>query len=144
MPTPRRLAAFAVLILALSLMGPPARAGEGETFVCTFGDGDAFSFEEMGFAHASVKPLDLRISGVVPGADKAELKTDAGTAPLKVVQALGARHFLEVAVEGYLVITTIYERAGADGAFAAVHSRHLAVIGEPFVAQYRGTCRMAG
>jgi hypothetical protein len=144
MPTMRRPAAFCAVPIAALLLGTVARAGDEQSFNCTFSDGAAYSFDGKSFVRADVKPLELRISGVVPGAGTAELQTAAGKASLKVVQALGARHFLEVAVEGYLVITTIYEAADSAGRFAAAHSRHLAVVGEPSVAQYRGTCKVAG
>ena len=122
------------------LTAVPALAGDNVGYDCQFVDGTTHSYENGAFVRADVKPLGFRIVNVRPQAETARLETGNGSSSLKVVQALGARHFIEVAVEGYLVITTIYEAKDASGAFAAVHSRHLAVIGEPFVAQYRGSC----
>lgn len=136
----RRLAALALALLPAASAPPSAQAGEARSFDCVLAEGEAYSFEAKRFTRADVKPLSIRITDVVAGSQTATLASENGKAGLKVVQALGALHFLEVAVEGYLVITTIYETPNAEGRLAAVHSRHLAVIGEPFVAQYRGSC----
>jgi hypothetical protein len=39
-----------------------------------------------------------------------------------------------------LNITTVYDRDEASGKYPAVHSRHLAILGQPVVAQYQGFC----
>jgi len=39
-----------------------------------------------------------------------------------------------------LNITTIYAKADTSGKYPAVHSRHLAIRGQPVVAQYQGLC----
>jgi hypothetical protein len=56
------------------------------------------------------------------------------------VQAVNATHFLEVVTEGYLNITTIYDKDEASGKYPAVHSRHLGILGQPVVTQYQGFC----
>lgn len=133
----------AAALLLLAILPETARAEAGSSYECRFEAGTAFSYEAGAFHAADAKPLAFTITGAGEGAASATLVLDRGTSALKVVQALGARHFLEVAVEGYLNVTTIYEAAGKDGAFAAIHSRHLAIVGVPFVAQYRGACRSA-
>jgi len=56
------------------------------------------------------------------------------------VRALNANHFLEVANEGFLNLTTVYDKDPTTGTHPAVHSRHLGVLGEPVFAQYAGFC----
>jgi hypothetical protein len=53
---------------------------------------------------------------------------------------VNATHFLEVVTEGYLNITTVYDRDEATGKYPAVHSRHLGILGQPVIAQYQGFC----
>jgi hypothetical protein len=57
-----------------------------------------------------------------------------------VVQAVNATHFLEVVTEGFLHITTVYDKDDAKGAYPAVHSRHFGLPGQPIVTQYQGFC----
>jgi len=60
---------------------------------------------------------------------------------LRIVRALNANHYLEVANEGFLNLTTVYDKDPATGLRPAIHSRHLGVLGQPVFAQYTGTCR---
>jgi hypothetical protein len=53
-------------------------------------------------------------------------------------------HFLEAANEGFLNLTTIYDKDEAEGAYPAVHSRHFAILGQPVVTQYQGFCEAKG
>ena len=58
--------------------------------------------------------------------------------------AMNATHFLEVVTEGFLHITTIYDKDEASGAYPAVHSRHFGIVGQPIVTQYQGFCEAKG
>lgn len=59
---------------------------------------------------------------------------------LKAVRALNANTFIEVANEGFLYLTTIYDRDPTTGNYPAVHSRHFGLFGQPMFAQYEGHC----
>ena len=63
---------------------------------------------------------------------------------LRIVQAVNAMHFLEVVTEGFLHITTVYDKDPAKGAYPAVHSRHFGLFGQPLVTQYQGFCEATG
>ena len=58
-----------------------------------------------------------------------------------LVRALNANSFLEVANEGFLNLTTVYDRDATSGTYPAVHSRHFGIIGQPVFGQYAGTCK---
>jgi hypothetical protein len=118
----------------------PAAAADPAGFVCTFQQGTAHAYEKGQFAAEKVAPLSFGISAVNGAAQTAELRTERGTAALRLVQAVNATHFLEVVTEGYLNITTIYDKDEASGKYPAVHSRHLAILGQPVVTQYQGFC----
>jgi hypothetical protein len=60
------------------------------------------------------------------------------------VQAVNAMHFLEVAIEGALYITTVYDKDESSGAYPAVHSRHFDLLGQPIVTHYQGFCQEEG
>ena len=129
------------LLLAMQLAGPAAQAAEEpKAFACTFTNGVSFSYEKGQFATEKASPLSFGVAAIDLAAQTAELKTARGTGHLRVAQAVNATHFLEVVTEGYLHVTTIYEKDEAKGTYPAVHSRHFSVLGQPLVAQYQGFC----
>ena len=67
-----------------------------------------------------------------------------GTGQLRIVQAVNAMHFLEVVTEGFLHVTTVYDKDEAKGLYPAVHSRHFGLFGQPLVTQYQGFCEATG
>jgi len=127
-------------LLLLVLFGVPAAADDPSAFVCTFSIGTAHAYDKGQFAAEQAAPLRFGISAVNVAAQSADLRTERGTATLRLVQAVNATHFIEVATEGYLNITTIYDKDETSGKYPAVHSRHLAILGQPVVAQYQGLC----
>ncbi len=54
---------------------------------------------------------------------------------------MNANHFLEVVNEGFLNLTTVYDKDPKTGLHPAVHSRHLGLVGQPVFGQYTGTCK---
>ena len=131
--------ARAAVCLSLLLVAPAA-ADEPTAFACNFTVGTAFAYDQGKFAPEPAAPLSFTITAVDTKAQTAELTTERGTGPLRLVQAVNATHFLEVATEGYLNITTIYDKDEASGKYPAVHSRHLGILGQPVVTQYQGFC----
>ena len=128
------------LFVASALAVMPAGASDLPAMLsCTFLEGGAWAFEQGKF---EVKPVD-KFAFVIRDIDRtamtARIERKDGLAILRMVQAVDALHFIEVGVEGYLNLTTVYEKQ-ASGDHPAVHSRHVAVLGEPLVSQYRGTC----
>ena len=133
--------AVAALLLSMVLTGAPVRAAdEPKEFACTFTNGVAHSYDGGQFATEKASPLSFGVAAIDHAAQTAELKTQRGTGQLRVVQAVNATHFLEVVTEGYLHITTIYDKDEAKGTYPAVHSRHFGVLGQPIVTQYQGAC----
>jgi hypothetical protein len=122
------------------LWGAPARAQEPKAFACTFTTGISFFYEKGRFATEPASPLSFGVAAIDLAAQSAELKTERGTGRLRVAQAVSATHFLEVVTEGYLNVTTIYDKDDAKGLYPAVHSRHFGVLGQPLVTQYQGYC----
>ena len=134
-----RLAVTFLMVLIAS--GAVVRAAEEpKAFACTFTNGVSFSYEKGQFATEKASPLSFGVAAIDLAAQTAELKTARGTGHLRVAQAVNATHFLEVVTEGYLHVTTIYEKDEAKGTYPAVHSRHFSVLGQPLVAQYQGFC----
>jgi hypothetical protein len=134
-----RLAAAFLVPLLLSVTSARA-ADEPKTFACTFNTGVAFSYEKGQFVTEKASPLSFGVAAIDLGAQTAEIKTRGGTGRLRVAQAVNATHFLEVVTEGYLNVTTIYDKDEARGVYPAVHSRHVSVLGQPVVTQYQGFC----
>ncbi len=141
------LAAMLAAVTGLSLATASVRAEGIETAIaCEFEGGTSSSY--VGGTFVSRAPLPLRFSIVDIDLEQqsARLRTassDAPSATLRVIRALNANHFLEVVPEGFLNLTTIYDRDPATGAYPAVHSRHLGLLGQPIFAQYTGLCRPA-
>lgn len=130
---------FALLLCALA--AEPVRAVDEPTaFACTFANGTAQVYEKGQFVPEKASPLSFGIAAINAQAQTADLKTEQGTGSLRVVRAVNAMHFLEVATEGALHITTIFDKDDAKGAYPAVHSRHFGLFGQPIVTQYHGFC----
>jgi hypothetical protein len=134
----------AIFLAGISGLTPskPAQAADlPSAMACTFLDGGAWSYEKSTFASKPVAKFLFTVRDIDRATMTAKLERKDGLAALRMVQAVDALHFIEVGVEGYLNLTTIYEKQ-ATGEHPAVHSRHVAVLGEPLVSQYRGTCQV--
>jgi hypothetical protein len=122
-----------------------ARAGaqdEPKGFDCVFETGTSWTFAKGAFAQKPPEPLKFTITDIDLDGQSARLGTDVSgkSGSLKIVRAINANHYLEVVNEGFLNLTTIYDRDATTGKHPAVHSRHFGVIGAPVVAQYAGFC----
>lgn len=138
-PLEMTIAALAAAFVSI-MGGAPLAAQE---YSCRFGSGSAHVFENGGYEQRRAGTLEFGIAAVDVNAQTAELRTGKGSGRLRVVLALGAQHFIEVAAAGYLNLTTIYEQASTVGVYPAVHSRHSNVAGAPVVSQLHGFCRSA-
>ncbi len=129
----------AVALLASATVAQAAE--DPKSFACTFSAGAAFSYEGGSFKPEKVGPITFEIAAINPELQSADLVTPAGSRSLRVVRAVNALHFLEVVGEGFLNMTTVYDRDDAKGAHPAVHSRHFGVLGQPVIGQYQGFCQ---
>ena len=111
-------------------------------FKCTFETGHAWSYNEGEFSSKAPALLTFEITEIDLDGQSARLLTDGHDNPgtLKIVRAINANHFLEVVNEGFLNLTTVYDKDPATGAHPAVHSRHFGLLGQPVFAQYAGSC----
>jgi hypothetical protein len=134
-----------VSLALLALLLAPAAADEPKAFACSFTAGVTHAYDKGQFTAEKASPLAFGIAAIDLNAQTADLKMEGGTGALRVVQAVNATHFLEVATEGFLHITTIYDKDDAKGgAYPAVHSRHFGIVGQPIVTQYQGFCEAKG
>jgi hypothetical protein len=133
---------IALVTLALVIAATPAGAWEGPThFACDFDKGYAWSYEAGAFKSTPPSDLSFEIAAIDLNKQSASLIVNGKESnTLKVVRALNANHFIEVANEGFLNLTTIYDRDPATGKYPAVHSRHFGLFGQPVFAQYAGNC----
>jgi hypothetical protein len=127
-------------ISAWAMSAWAAEANEPKGYVCALGAGAAQVYGKGAFKAETASPLTLEIGDIDPAQQSAVQKSAKGEGPLRVVRAVGALHFLEVVSEGYLNITTVYDKDAVKGAHPAVHSRHFGVLGEPVISQYHGFC----
>ncbi len=131
------------LSLALCLAAPAHAASDGlAPLACSFLLGSAWSYTAGDYARADSQPLAFDITDVNFDAQTARLIVDGkvASAAMRVVRALNASHFIEVANEGYMNVTTVFDVDPAVGKRPAIHSRHLGVVGQPVFAQYAGFC----
>ena len=129
--------------LLMTLLSATATAGEPKAFSCSFPAGLAHVYEKGQFATEQAAPISFGIEAIDTAAQTADLKMPRGTGHLRIVQAVNAMHFLEVVTEGFLNVTTIYDKDETKGAYPAVHSRHFGLFGQPLVTQYQGFCQAA-
>ena len=130
--------------LAAIAVGPVRAQDEPKGFVCTFNTGTSWNYDNGSFKPATTEPLSFEIAAIDLDKQSAHLVSAGGngtpSAALKIVRAINANHFLEVVNEGFLNLTTIYDKDATSGVYPAVHSRHFGVLGQPVFAQYAGTC----
>lgn len=138
MTLPRTLAVLALLLPVA------AQAQEWpKGLSCAFNTGTAADQVEGGFKQAPASPLSFEVRGIDLDAQIAQMlaKPEASPGTLRIVRALNANHFIEVLNEGFIGLTTVYDKVAATGEFPAVHSRHVGVLGQAVVAQYLGSCK---
>lgn len=136
------LAVAAVLVL-ISAGASAQDADEApEKLICSFSNGTSVSYEAGGFQSKPANPLGFTVTRIDLEGQSAELVASEGSAPvtLRIIRAVNANHFLEVVNEGFLNLTTIYDKDPKTGLHPAVHSRHLGLVGQPVFGQYTGTC----
>lgn len=129
------MAAFAIASAALAEDDMPTH------FACDFDKGYSWSYDAGKYQSAAPSDLSFEIGSIDLDKQSASLILGGKTAStLRIVRALNANHFLEVANEGFLNLTTIYDKDPATGKYPAVHSRHFGLFGQPVFAQYAGAC----
>lgn len=131
-----------VVLVAMACAGMVRAQGAATAFTCAFDTGTSWGYEKGAFNTKSAEPLKFEISGIDLEAQTARLDAEGqkSSAALKIVRAINANHFLEVVNEGFLNLTTVYDKDPKTGTHPAVHSRHFGVVGEPVFAQYAGFC----
>jgi hypothetical protein len=130
------------LSLAVLMSDGAAAQDDPKGFDCVFETGTSWTFANGAFVTKAPEPLKFTIADIDLDGQSARLGTDVNgkSGSLKIVRAINANHFLEVVNEGFLNLTTVYDKDPKTGKHPAVHSRHFGVIGEPVVAQYTGFC----
>lgn len=137
--------ALTLAFAAVFVMLPHGQVSSAQAAVsgydCRFSDGETHRFTAGAFGARPAEALKFDIRDVNAAKQSARLGQSDERREVRYVPALDASHFIEVTVAGFLNITTIY--AGGDDAVErpAVHSRHVGIVGQPVVAQYRGTCK---
>ncbi len=133
-----------IIVLAAAVAAGPAFAetADPRSMSCEFNSGTSTSYVDGSFTSKPPSPLSFTIFNIDLDGQSAELEGKAGTTSIKlrVVRAINANHYLEVVNEGFLNLTTIYDKDPATGRHPAVHSRHFGILGQPVFAQYTGTC----
>jgi hypothetical protein len=126
----------------LAVAQPEEAQAEPKGYVCAFSSGTSSSYENGTFKVKPPVELKFEISDIDLDGQTAHLITNGQqkAGALKIVRAINANHFLEVVNEGFLNLTTVYDKDTAVGSHPAVHSRHLGVLGQPVFAQYAGFC----
>lgn len=142
--------AVAALMAAVSAIGSTVTVGTAlaapedgpRRFRCEFSAGAVQTFDKGAFVSAKAAPLSFELVDIDLDGQSAKLVATSGAAPggVRVVRAINANHFLEVATEGFLNLTTIYDKDPVTGRYPAIHSRHFGLLGQPVYGQYTGSC----
>ncbi|MFM1813839.1 MAG: hypothetical protein RLZ98_534 [Pseudomonadota bacterium] len=139
-----RFLTMIVALLAWATLAPAMANGVMPANLdCTFSQGTTVSYAKGNYKSKPVTPLAIGIVEIDLTGQRAILRNGTGRTTLRVVRAINANHFLEVVTEGFLNMTTIYDKDSATGTYPAVHSRHFGLFGEPVISQYYGFCKAA-
>jgi hypothetical protein len=134
---------LAVCSEIVGLKAPVVAADQAppKALTCMFAEGRAQTYAAGTFKGEPAGQLSLELSDVNIETQSAQLiRPNGARAPVRLVRAVNAFHVLEVVAEGYLNVTTIYDRDDATKAYPAAHSRHVGILGQPVVSQYVGRC----
>jgi hypothetical protein len=124
-------------------MAEPANAQDApKNLNCSFTDGASRSYDAGVFHSKPPNPLSFSIEDVDLDKQTATIKAapEAKPGKLSVVRAINANHYLEAVNEGFLNLTTVYDKDPHLGKYPAVHSRHFGLLGQPVFGQYTGFC----
>jgi hypothetical protein len=131
------------ILLCLGAATPQAAAEDNpKNITCSFAQGASQSYAAGVFESKASTPLSFSVEDIDLEQQTATLKAtpDAKPGKLSVVRAINANHYLEVVNEGFLNLTTVYDKDEKAGKYPAVHSRHGGILGSPVFAQYTGFC----
>lgn len=143
----RRAAIRGMALLSAATFATAAWSAEEDAgprrLACTFQSGTSVSYEAGSFASKPASPLSFSLDSIDLEGQSAQLVAGQDAAPVtvRIVRAINANHFLEVVNEGFLNLTTIYDKDPKTGAYPAVHSRHFGLLGQPVFGQYTGFCK---
>lgn len=130
--------------LGLAASGWAATATEDEPkrLRCSFAAGTVQTFDKGAFSAAKAEPLSFELVEIDLEIQSAKIVASSGAAAggVRVVRAINANHFIEVANEGFLNLTTVYDKDAVSGRRPAIHSRHFGLLGQPVYGQYTGSC----
>ncbi|MCC7250368.1 hypothetical protein [Hyphomicrobium sp.] len=136
--------AAAGVVLGLGALAWRAEADEDKpaNLSCAFAEGASWTYETGAFQSKPPNPLSFAIADIDLERQTATLRATPGAeaGKLSVVRAINANHYLEVVNEGFLNLTTVYDKDEKAGKHPAVHSRHFGLLGSPVFAQYTGFC----
>jgi hypothetical protein len=139
----RAVARFLAAALGLGIAAGAAVADDNpKNLSCSFKEGAAWTYDAGVFHSKASTPLSFGIADIDLDKQTAILKAapDAKPGKLSVVRALNANHYIEAVNEGFLNLTTVYDKDQRTGTYPAVHSRHGGVLGSPVFGQYTGFC----
>jgi hypothetical protein len=127
--------------LVLPLLVLPSRADETvKGFACTFTEGTAASYDKGAFRPEPASAIRFEVTEIGLAAQTATLVIGERRATVRVFRGVSALNVLEIVAEGYLNVTTIYDRDVGAATHPAVHARHFGVLSQPVVSHYRGSC----
>jgi hypothetical protein len=125
---------------AISLASPAHAVTDPQGYTCTFNVGAARTYDKGRFKPEKASKVAFDIDKIAAEQQTASIKRGDAIGTLRVVRAVNALHFLEVVGEGFMNVTTVYDRDAKATKHPAVHSRHFGVLGQPIFAQYQGLC----
>lgn len=143
----RKLTTLVLGIILFALKPPMVFSDEKEKLAlrleCTFSKGVMISYADGKFIEEPARVLTFALLKIDLDAQIAELEMNSGQKSLavRIVRAINANHFLEVVNEGFLNLTTIYDKDTSRGIYPAIHSRHLGLLGQPVYGHYTGSCK---
>jgi hypothetical protein len=137
-------AVVSIGLVVLAFVGTAQAMAEStapKAVACTFTEGTTRSLSKGQFKAETPGSIRFEVTAIDLDAATAVLRTARGAAPVRLVRAVNAFHVLEVVTEGFLNVTTIYDRDDALGGHPAAHSRHVAILGQPVISHYVGMCK---
>lgn len=129
-------AALFLLLTAHDVSSQP----QPKAFVCVFAGAQFSTFDAEWNVKANSDRLELTFAAIDAKNSRAQLIGNQGAETVLVSVGDHTINFLEITASGNQNLTTVFFKRAKSGLFPAVHSRHIAILGEPTVSHYRGYC----
>jgi hypothetical protein len=105
-----------------------------------FSDGQSTTWEDTWMPYTRDTLPETTYAALDFKNSRAQMIGRGGAGTVVLIAGSEALHFVELTPTGNQTVTTVFLGTSKRGSYPAIHSRHMNLIGQPSVSQFRGYC----